>query len=62
MSKETIDGIANGVFAFLHDRPVSVIDPAIKQISEAVAKSFSEWLDNHEDEIISAIIKARDGK
>jgi hypothetical protein len=64
MSKEKdfITGVANGVFGFLADRPVSVIDPMIESISEACAKELRmavlEWMDYHRPQIISAIAAA----
>ena len=59
--REVVEGVARGVFAFLNDRPVSVVDPAIKQISEAVGMAITDWLDCHEDEIIEAISKQSKG-
>lgn len=50
-------GIANGVFAFLSDRPVSVIDPAIDMISDKMAAAVRSWMDDHEDEIIETIAR-----
>jgi len=53
--KDTINAITNGVFAYLNDRPVSVIDPAISEISKKMANAVNDWLNAHEDEIINAI-------
>lgn len=53
--KDRINAICNSVFEFLNDRPVSVIDPAIDKIGNEMAKSLTNWLNVHEDEIINAI-------
>jgi len=60
MSKEKyfIEGVSSGVFSFLHDRPISVVDPMIEEISNKCAVKVLEWMEDHSDEIISAIAKA----
>jgi hypothetical protein len=60
MDKKAIqDGAADGMYAFLAERPISVIDPLIDACAKACGKRFECWLDAHEEEIIAAIAKTR---
>jgi len=57
--KDVREGVANGVFEFLNDRSISVIDLAIMEISTSVSAAVVDWIDSHEDQIIEAIAKAQ---